>query len=90
MKPNTNKMLLEKAAAIARAMDSTFEKNEANTKAAELASKRASEYAAETRRDRAEMEALAYRAAIGHAAAIAAGVILNAAAGAVAAWLMIR
>lgn len=97
MKPNTNKLLFEKAAAMVRAMDATFEKNETLSKHTLAACESARIYAsaADTHADRACREymnarRLAYRAAIGHAAAIAAGVILNAAAGAIAAWYLLR
>ncbi len=80
MKMNPNKMLYEKASAMARKMDETYDKTEACAKGAENACKRAKEYANVAQGEYDNMERLTYRAAIGHAVAIALNVILGAAA----------
>lgn len=89
MKQNTNKMLFEKASAMARKMDETYDKNEACAKSAENSCKRAKEYANVAQGEYDNMERLAYRAAIGHAAAIALGALISIIAGIVAAVLTV-
>lgn len=88
MKMKPDKMLYEKASAMARKMDETYDKTEVCAKGAENACKRAKEYANVAQGEYDNMECLTYRAAIMHAAAIAMNVILGAAAAMVVCWFM--
>lgn len=76
MKPNTNKMLYEKASAMARKMDETYDKVEALVKVADVDCKRAYDYAQVAKSEHAEMSRIAYRAVIMHAAAIVVNIIV--------------
>lgn len=104
MKPNANKMLYEKVSAMTRAIDEKYEKFEKKAKEAaedaelaqehakdaDTACKRAKEYAEAAEDEYKDMERLAMRAAVGHALAIAASVILNAAAAMAVCWCLLE
>ena len=90
MKQNANKMLYEKAAAMARAMDEKYKQYEACRKVTEYACEKALEHETAARQTLQQVKAAARRAAASHGAAITIGVIANAVAGAAAAYFMIH
>jgi hypothetical protein len=76
MKMKPDKMLYEKASAMARKMDETYDNVEKLVKVTDVNCKRAYDYAQVAKSEYDNMERLTYRAAIGHAVAIVVNVIV--------------